>query len=88
MNIMMSKLHPVTLSGLRSHSPSRRTCILAVALRACSHGLGLAEVHIAMHMTCNHHEIFECAHLIFTVSGWCKQTYSHNYIHTSAMQSR
>ena len=62
------------LSRLHSRSPSRQTCSLAVALHARSDGLGLAEVHVGVDMTCNHREIFECAHLKFTVSGRFKQT--------------
>ena len=70
----MCAANTFNLTHLRSRSPSRRTCSLAVALHNRSHGLGLAEVHVSMDMTCNHREIFECAHLKFTVSGRYKQT--------------
>ena len=65
----MCAANTFNLTHLRSRSPSCRTCSLAVALHNRSHGLGLAEVHVGMDMTCNHREIFECAHLKFTVSG-------------------
>ena len=85
---MLCAANTFNLSGLCSHSPLQRTCSLAIALHTCSHGLGLAEVHVGVDITCNHREIFECVHLKFTVSGWSKQTYKHRYTHTSAMQSR
>ena len=46
----MCAANAFNLSRLRSHSPSRRNCSLAVALHARSHGLGLAEVHVGMNM--------------------------------------
>ena len=82
----MCAANAFNLSRLRSHFPSRRTCSLAVALHACSHGLGLAEVHVGVDKTCNHREIFErahpCAHLKFTVSGRSKPTNKHTSIDT------
>ena len=40
----------------------------------------LAEVHVGVAWTFNYHEILECAHLKFTVSGQSKQTNKH-YTH-------
>ena len=73
------------LSRLRSHSPSHRTCSLAVALHTRSHGLGLAEVHVGVDMTSNYHEIFKRTHLKFTVSGRSKQTNKRTSIDTHTL---
>ena len=71
------------LNRFRSRSLSRRPCSLAS--RSFVHSF--AEVHVARRSawTFHHHEIFECAHLKFTVSGRSKQT--SRYTHAWAMQS-
>ena len=58
---------------LRSRSLSRRHCSLAFAQL-------FAEVHVSVDI--HHREIFECAHLKFTVSGRSKQTNKPTSIHT------
>ena len=48
--------------------------------------LVFAKVHIGV--TFNHHEMFECVHLEFMVSGQSKQTSIYRYTHACAMQSQ
>ena len=66
----MHTANTFNLNHLHSHSLSCQPHSLAVALHAHSHGL--AEYMSAW--TFNHQEIFECAHLKFTVSGQSKHS--------------
>ena len=63
-----------SLNRLRSRSPSRRHSSLAFAQL-------FAEVHVGVDIrSFHHHEIFECAHLKFTVSGGSKPTNKHTRV--------
>ena len=71
----MRAANAFNLNRLHSRSLSRRPC-----------SLGCLAVALTLVLTAeNHREIFECAHLKFTVSGRSKQTNKHT--HTSAQCS-
>ena len=46
---------------------------------SCSFSLMTFALKCTSAWTFHHREIFECAHLKFTVSGWSKQTNKHRY---------